>query len=121
LKIKDTIIPLKPLQKKYYLLKRAASFWLCFSHSIEEELKLIIEQLKKTSPRRPFCYAYQIGTEIVSYRQMMTESQATAQECPITVNYYPVTNTIVIVVRFLRGQNHGGGLYPHIERRLKLP
>jgi hypothetical protein len=38
---------------------------------------------------------------------MMTESQATAQECPFTVNYYPlVTNTIVIVVRILEVQNH---------------
>jgi hypothetical protein len=47
LKIKDTYNTIEAASEEILFKERAASFWLCFSHSIEEELKLIIEQLKK--------------------------------------------------------------------------
>jgi uncharacterized YigZ family protein len=98
------------------LLKEKSSkfFGYAFPIQSEEELKPILDQLKKKHPHAGhFCYAYQIGTEILSYRANDDGEPSNSAGTPIygQIQSFAVTNLAVVVVRIFGGTKLGvGGL-----------
>jgi uncharacterized YigZ family protein len=115
LKIKDTYNTIEAASEEILFKEKSSKFFgYAFPIQSEEELKLIIEQLKKKHPHAGhFCYAYQIGTEIVSYRANDDGEPSNSAGMPIygQLLSFEVTNTVVIVVRIFGGTKLGvGGL-----------
>jgi uncharacterized YigZ family protein len=115
LKIKDTYNTIKAASEEILFKEKSSKFFgYAFPMESEEELKPIIEQLKKKHPQAGhFCYAYQIGTEILSYRANDDGEPSNSAGMPIygQIQSFAVTNTVVIVVRIFGGTKLGvGGL-----------
>jgi uncharacterized YigZ family protein len=115
LKIKDTYNTIKTASEEILFKEKSSKFFgYALPMESEEELKPIIEQLKKKHPQAGhFCYAYQIGTEIFSYRANDDGEPSNSAGMPIygQIQSFAVTNTVVIVVRIFGGTKLGvGGL-----------
>ena len=115
MKIKDTYNTIKAASEEILFKEKSSKFFgYAFRMESEEELKPIIEQLKKKHPQAGhFCYAYQIGTEILSYRANDDGEPSNSAGMPIygQIQSFAVTNTVVIVVRIFGGTKLGvGGL-----------
>lgn len=115
MKIKDTYNTIKAASEEILFKEKSSKFFgYAFPMESEEELKPIIEQLKKKHPQAGhFCYAYQIGTEILSYRANDDGEPSNSAGMPIygQIQSFAVTNTVVIVVRIFGGTKLGvGGL-----------
>jgi uncharacterized YigZ family protein len=80
----------------------------------EEEVKWHIEQLKKQHfSARHWCYAYQIGTEKISFRANDDGEPNNSAGMPIygQIQSFEVTNILIVVVRYFGGVKLGvGGL-----------
>ncbi|MBE0391419.1 YigZ family protein [Flavobacterium sp. PL002] len=115
MEIKDTYNTIA-FESEETLLKEKNSkfFGYAFPISSEEELKPIIETLKKKHPHAGhFCYAYQIGTDTITYRANDDGEPSNSAGMPIygQLQSFDVTNTVVIVVRLFGGTKLGvGGL-----------
>jgi uncharacterized YigZ family protein len=98
------------------LLKEKNSKFFGYAYPIlsEEEIKPIIERLKKTHPNAGhFCYAYQIGAEKTSYRANDDGEPSNSAGMPIygQIQSFELTNVLVVVVRQFGGVKLGvGGL-----------
>jgi uncharacterized YigZ family protein len=94
--------------------KNSKFFGYAFPIQSEEELKPIIDQLRKKHPHAGhFCYAYQIGTDTISYRANDDGEPSNSAGMPIygQIQSFTVTNTVVVVVRIFGGTKLGvGGL-----------
>ena len=98
------------------LLKEKSSKFFGYAYPIEteEEVKPIIEILKKQHPHAVhFCYAYQIGTETIQYRANDDGEPSNTAGAPIygQIQSFGLTNILVVVVRIYGGIKLGvGGL-----------
>jgi len=82
--------------------------------SSEDEVKPIIEQLKKEHhTARHWCYAWQLGTDKIRYRANDDGEPSNSAGPPIygQIQAFDVTNILVVVVRYFGGTKLGvGGL-----------
>jgi uncharacterized YigZ family protein len=98
------------------LFKEKSSKFYGYAYPIEseEEVKQIIEILKKQHPHAVhYCYAYQIGTEIIKYRANDDGEPSNTAGAPIygQIQSFNLTNILVVVVRIYGGIKLGvGGL-----------
>ena len=80
----------------------------------EEEVKAKLELLKKEHhAARHWCYAYQFGTETISYRANDDGEPNNSAGMPIygQIQTFDVTNILIVVVRYFGGVKLGvGGL-----------
>lgn len=98
------------------LLKEKSSkfFGYAFPIESEEEVKPIIEGLRKQHPHAVhYCYAYQIGAEKVIYRANDDGEPSNSAGAPIygQILSFGVTNILIVIVRIFGGIKLGvGGL-----------
>jgi len=112
---KDTYKTIEsPSEEVLYKDKNSKFYGYTFPISSEENAKLIIEQLKKTHfSARHWCYAYQLGTDKISFRANDDGEPNNSAGMPIygQIQSYEVTNILVVVVRYFGGVKLGvGGL-----------
>ena len=97
-----------------YKEKNSKFFGYAFPVSSEEEVKEILESLRKEHfSARHWCYAYKIGTEKIQYRANDDGEPNNSAGMPIygQIQSFEVTNVLVIVVRYFGGVKLGvGGL-----------
>ena len=98
------------------LLKEKSSKFFGYAYPIttEEEVKPILEELRKIHPNaRHICYAYQIGHEKITYRANDDGEPNNSAGAPIygQIQSFGLTDVLVAVVRFFGGTKLGvGGL-----------
>jgi uncharacterized YigZ family protein len=94
--------------------KNSKFFGYAFPIQSEEEVKPIIDSLRKQHPHAGhFCYAYQIGTDTTTYRANDDGEPSNSAGMPIygQIQSFSVTNVLVVVVRIFGGVKLGvGGL-----------
>jgi uncharacterized YigZ family protein len=104
-------IPSEPVLFKE---KNSKFFGYAFPVSSEEAVKHHLEQLKKQHfGAVHFCYAYQIGTEKITFRANDDGEPSNSAGMPIygQIQSFKLTNILVVVVRFFGGVKLGvGGL-----------
>ena len=104
----------KPSQEVLFKDKNSKFFGYAFLVTSEEEVKSIIEKLKKQHhSARHWCYAYQIGTQNISYRANDDGEPNNSAGMPIygQIQSFDVTNVLIVVVRYFGGVKLGvGGL-----------
>jgi uncharacterized YigZ family protein len=115
LKIEDTYNTIETASEEILFKEKNSKFFgYAFPLTSEEELKPIIDQLKKKHPNAGhFCYAYQIGTDTISYRANDDGEPSNSAGMPIygQIQSFGVTNTVLVVVRVFGGTKLGvGGL-----------
>ena len=97
-----------------YKEKNSKFFGYAFPITTEEEIKEILERLRKEHfSARHWCYAYQIGTEKIQYRANDDGEPNNSAGMPIygQIQSFEVTNVLVVVVRYFGGVKLGvGGL-----------
>jgi uncharacterized YigZ family protein len=97
-----------------YKEKNSKFFGYAFPVTTEEEIKEIIEGLRKINfSARHWCYAYQIGTEKIQYRANDDGEPNNSAGMPIygQIQSFEVTNVLIVVVRYFGGVKLGvGGL-----------
>lgn len=94
--------------------KNSKFFGSAFPIQSEDEVKTIIDALRKKHPNAGhFCYAYQIGTDTLSYRANDDGEPSNSAGMPIygQIQSFSLTNTLVVVARIFGGVKLGvGGL-----------
>ncbi|WP_348798822.1 IMPACT family protein [Flavobacterium adhaerens] len=94
--------------------KNSKFFGYAFPIESENEVKPIIENLKKKHPHAVhYCYAYQIGAETIQYRANDDGEPSNTAGTPIygQIQSFGLTNILVVVVRIFGGIKLGvGGL-----------
>ena len=97
-----------------YKEKNSKFFGYAFPVTTEEEIKEILEHLRKEHfSARHWCYAYQIGTEKIQYRANDDGEPNNSAGMPIygQIQSFEVTNILVVVIRYFGGVKLGvGGL-----------
>lgn len=97
-----------------YKEKNSKFFGYAFPVHSEEEVKTIIDDLKKQHfSARHWCYAYQLGTTKIQYRANDDGEPNNSAGMPIygQIQSFEVTNALVVVVRYFGGVKLGvGGL-----------
>ncbi|PVX46735.1 putative YigZ family protein [Flavobacterium sp. 103] len=103
-----------PSEESLFKEKSSKFFGYAFPIESEEEVKPIIEILKKQHPHAVhYCYAYQIGTETIQYRANDDGEPSNTAGTPIygQIQSFGLTNVLVVVVRIYGGIKLGvGGL-----------
>jgi uncharacterized YigZ family protein len=112
---KDTYKTLaSPSEETLYKEKNSKFFGLAFPVSTEEEVKAILEEVKKKhNAAGHCCYAFQLGTDKVYYRANDDGEPGNSAGMPIygQLLSFDVTNVLVVVVRYFGGVKLGvGGL-----------
>lgn len=116
MEIKDTYQTIAyPSEEVLYKEKSSKFFGYAYPISSEEEVKPIIETLKKQHPSAVhYCYAYQLGIEpTVNYRANDDGEPSNTAGMPIygQIQSFGVTNVLIVVVRIYGGIKLGvGGL-----------
>ncbi len=94
--------------------KNSKFFGYAFPIQSEEDVKPIIETLRKQHPNAGhFCYAYQIGADVITYRANDDGEPSNSAGMPIygQIQSFSVTNVLIVVVRIFGGVKLGvGGL-----------
>ncbi len=94
--------------------KNSKFFGYAFPIQSEDEVKPIIDSLRKQHPTAGhFCYAYQIGTDSITYRANDDGEPSNSAGMPIygQIQSFSVTNVLILVVRIFGGVKLGvGGL-----------
>lgn len=94
--------------------KNSKFFSYAFPIQSEEAVKPIIDSLRKQHPHAVhYCYAYQIGTEKITYRANDDGEPSNSAGTPIygQIQSFGVTNILIVVVRIFGGTKLGvGGL-----------
>lgn len=113
--LKDTYNTIEAASEEHLFKEKSSKFFgYAFPIQSEEELKPIIDDLRKKHPHAGhFCYAYQIGTETLSYRANDDGEPSNSAGMPIygQIQSFAVTNILVVVVRIFGGTKLGvGGL-----------
>jgi uncharacterized YigZ family protein len=103
-----------PSEETLFKEKNSKFFGYAFPIESEEEVKPIIEVLKKQHPHAcHYCYAYQIGTENIQYRANDDGEPSNTAGTPIygQIQSFGLTNILIVVVRIYGGIKLGvGGL-----------
>ncbi len=115
MEIKDTYKTIQTEGEEVLFKDRNSKFFgYTFPVSSEEEVKNIIENLKKRHhSARHWCYAWQIGTENIRYRINDDGEPSNSAGQPIygQIQSFEVTNILIVVVRYFGGIKLGvGGL-----------
>jgi uncharacterized YigZ family protein len=104
----------KTIEPVLFKDKNSKFFGYTFPVLNEDDVKLHIEGLKKEHhSARHWCYAYQIGTETISYRANDDGEPNNSAGMPIygQIQSFDVTNILIVVVRYFGGVKLGvGGL-----------
>jgi uncharacterized YigZ family protein len=124
-KIKDTYKTIThPTPETLYKEKNSKFLGYAYPIQSEEEVKEIINQLKKEHfSARHWCYAYQIGTENIQYRVNDDGEPNNSAGMPIygQIQSFDVTNVLVVVVRYFGGVKLGvGGLISSYKTSAQL-
>lgn len=94
--------------------KSSKFFGYAFPLDSEEEVKPIIDSLRKKHPNAVhYCYAYQIGTDTITYRANDDGEPSNTAGMPIygQIQSFSLTNVLIVVVRFFGSVKLGvGGL-----------
>ncbi|AJR04570.1 IMPACT family protein [Siansivirga zeaxanthinifaciens] len=94
--------------------KNSKFFGYAFPVLNEEDIKQHLEALKKSHhAARHWCYAYQLGTEVITYRANDDGEPNNSAGAPIygQIQSFDVTNILIVVVRYFGGVKLGvGGL-----------
>ena len=94
--------------------KNSKFFGYGFPIQSEEEVKPLIDSLRKKHPNAGhFCYAYQLGTDTITYRANDDGEPSNSAGMPIygQLQSFDVTNTLIVVARLFGGTKLGvGGL-----------
>lgn len=103
-----------PSEESLFKEKSSKFFGYAYPIETEEEVKPIIETLKKLHPHAVhYCYAYQIGAETIQYRANDDGEPSNTAGAPIygQIQSFGLTNILVVVVRIYGGIKLGvGGL-----------
>lgn len=103
-----------PSEETLFKEKNSKFFNLAFPVSTEEEVKSILEEVRKRhSSAGHCCYAFQLGTDKIYYRANDDGEPSHTAGMPIygQIQSFGVTNVLVIVVRYFGGVKLGvGGL-----------
>jgi len=103
-----------PSDEILYKEKNSKFFGLAFPVTTEEDVKTILEDVRKRHhSARHWCYAFQLGTETLYHRVNDDGEPNTSAGMPIygQIQSFGVTNVLVIVVRYFGGVKLGvGGL-----------
>ncbi|MDO5970206.1 YigZ family protein [Flavivirga aquimarina] len=86
--------------------KNSKFFGYAFPVLNENDVKLYLEKLKKEHhSARHWCYAYQLGTETISYRANDDGEPSNSAGMPIygQIQSFDVTNILIVVVRYFGG------------------
>jgi uncharacterized YigZ family protein len=115
LEIKDTYTTITQATDEILFKEKSSKFFgYAFPIESEEEVKPIIDQLRKLHPHAVhYCYAYQIGTEKISYRANDDGEPSNTAGTPIygQIQSFGLTNVLLVVVRIFGGIKLGvGGL-----------
>lgn len=115
MEIQDTYKTIaQPSEEILYKEKNSKFFGYGFPITSEDEVKPLIETLKKQHPNAGhFCYAYQIGTNTTTYRANDDGEPNNSAGMPIygQIQSFDVTNILIVVVRIFGGVKLGvGGL-----------
>lgn len=114
----------KPAQGELFKDKNSKFYGYAFHVTKEEQVKTHLEALKKEHySARHWCYAYQIGTETISYRANDDGEPNNSAGMPIygQIQSFEVTNIVIIVVRYFGGVKLGvGGLINAYRTGAKL-
>jgi uncharacterized YigZ family protein len=113
--LKDTYKTIDTPAKGEFFKDRGSKFYgYTYPISSEDEVKPIIEQLKKEHhTARHWCYAWQLGTDKIRYRANDDGEPSNSAGPPIygQIQAFDVTNILVVVVRYFGGTKLGvGGL-----------
>ncbi|WP_158728719.1 MULTISPECIES: YigZ family protein [unclassified Flavobacterium] len=113
--VKDTYKTIDtPSSEILFKEKNSKFFGYAFPASSEENVKTILESLRKLHPNAGhFCYAYQMGTSTYTYRANDDGEPSNSAGMPIygQILSFDVTNILVVVVRIFGGVKLGvGGL-----------
>lgn len=104
----------QPGEEVLFKEKNSKFFGYTFPVQSEEEVKTILDQVKKQHfSARHWCYAYQIGTKNKIYRANDDGEPNNSAGMPIygQIQSFDVTNILVVVVRYFGGIKLGvGGL-----------
>lgn len=115
MEIKDTYRTLDfPSEEILFKEKNSKFFGYAFPISSEDEIKTILENLRKQhNGAGHFCYAFQTGTEKIYFRANDDGEPSNSAGMPIygQIQSFNVTNVLVVVVRYFGGVKLGvGGL-----------
>jgi uncharacterized YigZ family protein len=115
LEIKDTYTTIAKATDEILFKEKSSKFYgYAFPIESEEEVKPIIELLRKQHPHAVhYCYAYQIGSEKISYRANDDGEPNNSAGAPIygQIQSFGLTNILLVVVRIFGGIKLGvGGL-----------
>jgi uncharacterized YigZ family protein len=104
----------KPSEEILFKDKNSKFFGYAFPVLHEDEVKNHLNDLKKLHhSARHWCYAYQIGTENISFRANDDGEPNNSAGMPIygQIQSFEVTNILIVVVRYFGGTKLGvGGL-----------
>jgi uncharacterized YigZ family protein len=115
LEIKDTFKTIaSPSTEILFKEKNSKFFGYAFPVTSEDEIKSILNNLRKQHfGAGHFCYAFQLGTDTVSFRANDDGEPSNSAGMPIygQIQSFGLTNVLVVVVRFFGGVKLGvGGL-----------
>ena len=103
-----------PSEEILYKEKNSKFYGYAFPISSEEEVKAMIESLKKKHFNAVhFCYAFQTGTNPIYFRANDDGEPSNSAGMPIygQIQSFGVTNVLVVIVRYFGGTKLGvGGL-----------
>jgi uncharacterized YigZ family protein len=115
LEIKDTYTTIAQATDEVLFKEKSSKFFgYAYPIQSEEEVKPLIDSLRKQHPHAVhYCYAYQIGTEKISYRANDDGEPSNTAGAPIygQIQSFGLTNVLLVVVRIFGGIKLGvGGL-----------
>lgn len=104
----------QPTEEILYKEKNSKFFGYAFPIKKEEEVKEILDQIKKVHYNaRHWCYAFQLGTDPVYYRANDDGEPSNTAGAPIygQIQSFDLTDILIVVVRYFGGVKLGvGGL-----------
>lgn len=104
----------QPTEEVLYKEKNSKFFGYAFPIQKEEEVKEILEGIKKVHYNaRHWCYAFQLGAEQIYYRANDDGEPSNTAGAPIygQIQSFEVTDVLIVVVRYFGGVKLGvGGL-----------
>ena len=108
---KDTFKTIKkPSEEVLFKDRNSKFFGYAFPVNTEEEVKEILNTLKnKHHKARHWCYAYQIGSETITYRVNDDGEPSNTAGMPIygQIQSFELTNILVVVIRYFGGVKLG--------------
>ena len=115
MEIKDTFKTIASASTEILFKEKNSKFFgYAFPVTSEDEIKSILNNLRKQHfGAGHFCYAFQLGTDTVSFRANDDGEPSNSAGMPIygQIQSFGLTNVLVVVVRFFGGVKLGvGGL-----------